>query len=67
MAYTTVQGDMWDLIAFRVYGSTAYTGKLMMANTAYLDTYIFPGGIELETPELEETDVDADFLPPWRR
>ena len=30
--YTTQQGDAWDVIAFRVYGSEQYTGFLMQAN-----------------------------------
>ncbi len=27
--YTTVQGDMWDSIAYRQLGSTDYTDKLL--------------------------------------
>ena len=30
--YTTVQGDMWDSIAYAQLGSTAYTDQLIMAN-----------------------------------
>ena len=28
--YTTVQGDMWDMIAHKTLGSTALTDRLMM-------------------------------------
>lgn len=65
--YTTVQGDMWDGIAYRQLGSTAYTGRLMAANQQYRDYYIFPAGIVLELPEIEQAAKPADNLPPWKR
>ncbi len=63
--YKTVQGDMWDSIAHAQLGDVAYTDKLMALNTAYLDYYIFPAGITLVLPEVEE-EV-SDTLPPWKR
>ena len=30
--YTTIQGDMWDSIAYRLYGNEKYVGDLMKAN-----------------------------------
>ena len=66
MTYTTKQGDMWDSIAFTLYGSTAYTGKLMSANKAYVDTYIFPSGIVLNVPDMTDDDIEQTDLPPWR-
>ena len=30
--YTTVQGDMWDMIAYKQLGSVALTDRLMWAN-----------------------------------
>ena len=30
--YTTVQGDLWDSIAYKTLGSVHYTDKLMAAN-----------------------------------
>ena len=66
--YTTVSGDMWDSIAFKVYGTTAQTGKLMAYNSEYLDeNFVFPAGIELRVPELTNADADLSALPPWRR
>ena len=65
--YTTVSGDMWDSISFKVYGSTDYTGKLMAYNSDYLENYIFPAGIELRVPEIEMQDETLSMLPPWRR
>ena len=48
--YTTVQGDMWDSIAYAQLGSTDHTDKLMNANLQYRKYYIFPAGIVL-TPK----------------
>ena len=54
--YTTVQGDMWDSIAFRQLGSTDYTDKLI---------YVFPAGVVLTLPEI--TQGVNNSLPPWKR
>lgn len=65
--YTTVQGDMWDGIAYRQLGSVAYTGELMAANKQYRDYYIFPAGVVLELPEAERLpEADTGTLPPWK-
>jgi len=63
--YTTVQGDMWDSIAYSQLGDVAYTDKLMNKNQQYRDYYIFPAGIVLELPEV--TDEPVDTLPPWKQ
>ena len=69
MTYTTIAGDMWDSISFKVYGTEAYTGKLMSNNPEFLeDNYVFPAGIEIYCPEIEGTDsLLLSQLPPWRR
>lgn len=63
--YQTIQGDMWDSIAYKTMGSTSYAGELMAKNRAYLDYYVFPAGIVLELPE-PRVEV-SDTLPPWKR
>ncbi len=63
--YTTVQGDMWDGIAYTQMGSVAYTDRLMALNPAHLDKYTFPAGVVLTLPDEEIRTVDT--LPPWRR
>lgn len=65
--YTTVQGDMWDSIAYAVMGSVRYTDKLMWANQAYLDHYILPAGIELVIPDVPVDWGSEDTLPPWKQ
>ena len=65
--YRTVQGDMWDSIAYRELGSEAYTDKQMRLNQQYLEIYIFLAGIELLLPEVEQATRPAENLPPWKR
>lgn len=67
MTYTTNQGDMWDLIAHKVYGNTAHVVKLLDANPVYNKVFIFSAGVVLQVPELDESDIDTSYLPPWRR
>lgn len=64
--YTTIQGDKWDGIAYKVYGDTKFTDTLIAANAQYRMIYIFSAGIVLDIPEVEER-VSVDDLPPWKR
>ena len=65
--YTTQQGDTWDIIAKRQYGSELLMIKLIEANPDYRKVVIFPAGIKLETPLVEESINDDSSLPPWKR
>lgn len=64
----TLQGDTWDTIALRVYGNALRAQQLMEAreNVRLLDYQIFPGGVIVATPEVEEGTA-ADDLPEWRK
>ena len=63
--YTTIQGDMWDKIAYTQLGDTAHTDKLMNANLQYREYYTFPAGIVLVLPEIPKST--SDMLPPWKQ
>lgn len=62
--YTTVQNDTWDIIAKKVYGNELYADYLMQNNYKHLDTFLFPAGTVLNTPEVQTTTDST--LPPWR-
>lgn len=66
MTYTTVQGDMWDLISHKVYGDECFTDVLLAANPRHNKILVFSAGIVLDVPEVEER-VSADSLPPWKQ
>lgn len=63
--YTTISGDMWDLIAHKVYGNGAYMDVLLKANIKYKDVYIFSAGITLSVPETSPEVPES--LPPWKQ
>lgn len=63
--YTTIQGDMWDMIAKRIYGDEAALNVLLGVNQCYADVVVFPAGVELDVPEY--TAPVTSMLPPWRR
>lgn len=65
--YTTVDGDMWDSIAYNSIGSVMYTDQIMSLNMEYIDHYIFPAGVEIVLPELEDARVMSGTMPPWKK
>ena len=62
--YTTIQGETWDQIAYKVYGGEEYAAFLMANNYPFLDILVFSAGTVLNTPGLPEEE-DGE-LPPWR-
>lgn len=66
--YRSVQGDMWDSIAYKVYGDEGLMNRLIEANSKYREIQVFPAGIELDIPELvsEEESEISDSVPIWR-
>ena len=62
--YTTIQGETWDGIAYKVYGSESHADFLMENNYPCLDILVFSAGTVLDTPDLP--DRMAGELPPWR-
>lgn len=63
--YTTVQGDMWDSIAQKLYGAEETLNVLLEANQQYKDVVVFPAGLVLTVPDYS-APVSSE-LPPWRR
>lgn len=64
-SYTTISGDMWDKIAYEQMGSVLYTDKLILANIKYAAFFVFPSGVVLTIPDVEDK-VNMQ-LPPWKR
>ena len=63
--YTTISGDVWDMIAKEQLGGEQYTSLLMRANPEHLNTVVFSAGVSLVLPEV--TTPIPESLPPWRR
>lgn len=64
--YRALQGDAFDAIAYREYGSEHLCHELMAANVDYMDALIFEAGVELNLPELAKPAKVAE-LPPWQK
>ena len=62
----TIQGDTWDILSIRAYGSAAFMDELIAANPEHSKTVIFPAGVELIVPEIDTAQTVAG-LPPWKR
>ena len=48
--YVCSNGDMWDSIAYRLYGDEFMFPEIMKANRAYARTLMFEGGEVLSVP-----------------
>jgi phage tail protein X len=65
--YKTMQGDMWDSIAYSQLGDASYMDKLINLNMEYRNYYIFPAGIILTLPDIDEIKTTSSVLPPWKK
>lgn len=61
--YVTKLGDMWDKIAYEQMGSENYMGELIQNNYDLIDYVVFPSGIEINIPDIDDTQTE---LPSWR-
>lgn len=64
--YYTIQGDMWDGIAKKLYDDESGVNALLEVNQQYADIVVFPAGIILDVPDYEKS-TPTSLLPPWRR
>ncbi|KEQ22305.1 tail protein X [Paenibacillus tyrfis] len=63
--YVTIQGDTWDVISFKLFGSDSQMSTLMELNPKHIRTVFFSAGIRLTVPTIPPKPA-AD-LPPWKR
>ena len=63
--YITVQGDMWDSIAKKVYGDERYMNLLLQQNRDYRDYVIFHADIALQCPNVNMKK--SRRMPPWKK
>ncbi|MEM4618914.1 MAG: tail protein X [Desulfurococcaceae archaeon] len=65
--YITQDGDRWDTISEKVYGDPYLYPLLLLFNPQYQDITIFPAGIELIVPIVEEETPEEEVAPPWQK
>jgi phage tail protein X len=61
----TIQGDFYDLVCYRRYGSEYYMDALIEANPDVHLVVRFNAGEVLNVPEIEPIPIAG--LAPWRR
>lgn len=66
MTYTTIQGDMFDSIAFKLWGDCSKMNLLIEANSKYREVYVFPAGTTLVIPQIETATIPKN-LPIWKQ
>lgn len=52
-SYTTSQGDTWDLIAYKLWGSEYLLPLLLEANPKHRHTLFFSGDVVLNVPDID--------------
>jgi len=73
LEHTTQPGERWDLIAYRYYGDAKLMHHILLANPDLvgdpdsLVPLILDPGIRLRIPVLEQAQIAAVQLPPWKR
>lgn len=51
MTYITTNGDTWDSISYKCYGSEFLYQQIMDINRQFSDVVIFEGGEEIQVPD----------------
>ena len=67
--YRTRQGDRWDLIAYKMYGSISGMDTLIQANPSVPLDPVLPDGTILTIPIIDNatSGVITTNLPPWKQ
>ncbi len=66
MTYTTIQGDTWDMIAYKTLGKETLMVQIMNLNPDCISVSIFGAGTNLLLPEITVTEEVYADLPPWK-
>lgn len=67
--YTTQEGERWDTISHKMYGTTGQAPRIIDTNPQVPITDRLAGGLVLEIPVLESNsiNVNENLLPPWKK
>ena len=70
LPHATIEGERWDLLAWRYYGDALDYRRIIEANPQAPIIPVLPAGLILYIPVLAAADVAAPVssaLPPWLR
>lgn len=65
--YVTREGERWDQVSMRHYGTAYGYERIIVANPTVPIAPTLPGGIRLAIPVIARSSTDSQQLPPWKR
>ena len=66
--YITLDGDRWDIIAWKAYGDATKYQDIIKANPAVPIRPVIPAGTIINVPVIEGAEAPTlNSLPPWKR
>ena len=66
LVHVTSEGERWDSIAWKYYGSVNEAERIIRASPHMPITLPLPGGVRLFIPVVRPSDLEsAASLPPW--
>lgn len=63
---TAIQGETFDMLAYRLYTEERMSKYLRYYNPQYSDVIAFEGGEKITVPFVSEIET-TESLAPWRR
>lgn len=63
---TAIQGETFDMLAYRLYTEERMSKYLRYYNPQYSDVIVFRGGEKITVPIVSEVE-STESLAPWRR
>lgn len=67
LIYTTRDGDRWDTIAHKHYGTAFEIDRLISANPHLQLAEQFVSGLTVFVPIIQHTTNQQQDMPPWMR
>lgn len=66
--YITLEGERWDTVSWKAYGSVELIPLIAAANPSVPITDRLLAGVTLIIPVIDSGDkvVDTNLLPPWK-
>jgi phage tail protein X len=65
--YLVSQGDVWDLISFKIYGDESFMDVLLDANPDLRHIVIFTEPAYINVPERPVVARSLADMPPWKQ
>lgn len=62
--YTTVLGNTWDSISYKLYKNSEFQDRLIALNLKYVDVALFMANEKIVYEDIEQ--VDYITTAPWR-